>query len=187
MQHRPARLLRLVDDGFEAGGGLRMAVATHDLRQVSEPFGRTVLLAVYDVFVGSSELVAVIEFAPVPQRCTAANDNPEDCESRISARLDALPGCHVLVAREIGDVAAAAAMKRRIHPIELTRAEPIAALIARCQRMLASNPPPWLRRLMTASGGGLEHLDPEHEDPEAGAELCGSSSPPKATPLAAAL
>ncbi len=148
MQHKPARLLRLVDGNFPSGLGLRIAIATRDFRHVSEPFGRAVLLAVYDVSDRASELVSVIEFEPLLQRCNAANDNPDNCDGRVGSRLDALPGCHILVARQIGDVAAAAAMKRHIHPIELSRDEPIAALIARCQTMLSSNPPPWLRRAM---------------------------------------
>ena len=131
----------------------------------------------------ANEQVGVVELAATPRKCAAANDNPDDCQRRIEARLEALAGCHVIFARQIGDVAAAAAMKRRIHPIEMARDEPIAALLARCQAMLSANPPPWLRRITAGTIGGT----PEQDDAAAVGAACERPSSSASVLVAAAL
>ena len=143
------RRLRLIDVAATDGAALRIAVATQSNRSVDETFGRATLFAIYDVSVDACRLVELLEFAVQPRRCDdAANDNPDDCEDRVAARIAALAGCHLIFARRIGDIAVAAAMKSNIHPVELARDEPITALLDRCRAMLAGNPPPWLRHVV---------------------------------------
>ncbi|MBK8175091.1 MAG: hypothetical protein IPK66_07460 [Rhodospirillales bacterium] len=96
----------------------------------------------------------------MPRKCAADNDNPDDCDDRFEARIGALSGCQMIFARELGDIAVAAAMKARIHPIELVREEAISALISRCQTMMATNPPPWLRHVIGLEGGSSAHPTP---------------------------
>ncbi|MFO1128104.1 MAG: sigma 54-interacting transcriptional regulator [Rhodospirillales bacterium] len=143
------------------GGRLRIAMATRDAKAVNEPFGQAQWFSIYDLTAGEIELVGVVEFTPVPRKCAAANDNPDDCERRIEARMDALSGCHVIFARQLGDAAAASAMKRQMHPVEVGGDPSIAALLGRCQAMLATNPPRWLRRLTgTATDSAAAAGDP---------------------------
>lgn len=146
------RRLRLIDTSAGDRVSMRIAIATRNNRLADETFGRTTLFAVYEVAADASQLVELIEFAQRPCKCSdVANDNPDDCEARVKARIAALDGCQVVFARRIGDVAVAAAMKHNIHPVALARDEPIGALLSRCQAMLAGNPPPWLRRIIGAA------------------------------------
>ncbi|QNT70287.1 NifB/NifX family molybdenum-iron cluster-binding protein [Defluviicoccus vanus] len=149
--HQTERRLRVVCDGEQAAV-LRIAIATRNNELADVPFGRTPMFAVYEVGLDASSLRELIEFAVPPHRCAADNDNPDDCEGRLDARIAALAGCQVLFARCIGEAATAAAMKAHIHPIELARNETVVALLRRCQAMLATNPPPWLRRAVGSPG-----------------------------------
>ncbi len=173
------RKLHLVSADAEAVTTLRVAIATGCRGAADVPFGQAVTFAIYDVGPARSDLVAMIEFAAVPRRCAAANDNPDDCEFRIDARMEALAGCHVIFARRIGDVAVTAAMKRHIHPIELARDEPVGDLLQRCETMLASSPPPWVRRILNSAA---ESTGSRHEEGAAAtqsgvtSELCLASS-----------
>lgn len=149
--HQAERRLRVVHDGEQAVV-LRIAIATRNNELADVPFGRTPMFAVYEVGLDASSLRELIEFAVPPLRCAADNDNPDDCEDRLEARIAALAGCQVLFARCIGEAATAAAMKAHIHPIELARDETVVALLRRCQAMLATKPPPWLRRAAGSLG-----------------------------------
>lgn len=152
MNMKAERKLRLVEAGVENQRTLRIAVATRGHGFVDESFGRTTMFAIYEVAADASRLVELVQFAPIPRKCDAANDNPDDCEHGIEARIAALGTCHLIFARAIGDVAAASVMKGHMHPIKVARDEPIEALLGRCRAMLATNPPPWVRRIIAAAG-----------------------------------
>lgn len=151
MTNHPLRRLRLVDAASPKEPTLRIGVATSGRGVADGAFGRAPMFAIYQVGADASCLVEVLEFTAQPRRCAADNDNPNDCDDRLAARIAALSGCQVVFARQMGDAAAAAAMKAHVHPVELTWDEPIAALLRRCQSMLATNPPPWLRRAAGAA------------------------------------
>lgn len=154
------RRLRLIDAAGSGRAALRIAIATGKTGLVDATFGRATLFAVYDVERDTCQLVELIQFPRPPHTCSdAANDNPDDCEERVDARIRELAGCHVVFARRIGDVAAASAMKNNIHPIEVAKDEPITALLDRCRAMLAGNPPPWLRRIVGATPDIRERQD----------------------------
>lgn len=146
MNTKPERKIRIVGSEDDTKGTLRVAIATGGNGVVDASFGRATMFAVYEVAIETSQLVEFIQFAPLPRKCSAANDNPDECQHRIDARIAAIDTCHLIFARRIGDVAAASAIKSGIHPIAVPRDEPIPALLGRCQTMLATNPPPWLRR-----------------------------------------
>lgn len=150
MNMKHERKIRVIDTGDDTKLMLRVAVATEGNGIVDASFGQTTLFAVYEVAAEASRLVELVQFAPQPRKCAAANDNPDECEERADARIAAIDTCHLIFARRIGDVAAASAMKHHIHPIAVPRDEPIPALLGRCQTMLATNPPPWLRRLIAS-------------------------------------
>lgn len=154
------RRLRLIDAASDDRTTLRIAIATSNTGLIDATFGRATFFAVYQVAHDESQLVELIQFAPPPHACSdAANDNPDDCEERVAARIRELAGCHVVFARRIGDIATASAMKNNIHPIEVAKDEPISALLSRCRAMLADNPPPWLRRIVGAMPEALEPQD----------------------------
>lgn len=157
------RAIRLVDPCGERRTAVRVAIATGGSGLVDAPLGRTPRLAIYEVAADESRLVGLVEFSPMPRKCMAANDNPDKCEGRVAMRMAAIDACHLVFARRIGDIAATSAMKRGIHPIAVPRDEPIATLLARCQAMLATNPPPWLRKAIAAAG----HLSTRPERTEA--------------------
>lgn len=151
MNMNATRAIRLVDPGGEPRTAVRVAIATGGSGLVDASLGRTTRLAIYEVAADESRLVELVEFPPMPRKCFAANDNPEECEGLVAVRMAAIDACHLVFARRIGDIAATSAMKRGIHPIAVPRDEPITALLARCQAMLATNPPPWLRKAIGAA------------------------------------
>lgn len=146
MNTKPERKIRVVGSQGDTRAMLRVAIATGGDGVVDGSFGRATVFAIYEVATEASQLIELVQFAPLPHNCSAANDNPDECQHRIDARIAAIDGCHLIFARRIGDIAAASAIKSGIHPIAVSRDEPIPALLGRCQTMLATNPPPWLRR-----------------------------------------
>lgn len=164
------RRLRLIEAASDDRARLRIAIATGNTGLIDATFGRATHFAVYQVAHDASQLVELIQFAPPLHACSdAANDNPDDCEERVAARIRELAGCHVVFARRIGDVAAASAMKSNIHPIEVAKDEPISALLARCRAMLADNPPPWLRRI---TGAMPDAFNKQEDDAECDVGAC---------------
>lgn len=174
------RSLRLISLGLDDESILRVAVATAGSGFVDETFGRTTMFAIYEVATDTSRLAEVIQFDPLPRKCDTANDNPDDCEQRVAARMSALATCQLVFARRIGDVAAALAMKNRIHPITLTRDEAIPDLLTRCRAMLANNPPRWLRRATGADieAGVTAHTEDEPDGTESAAIVRDGTSLP---------
>lgn len=186
MRHLPRRALRLVASPSAPQSRLRVAVATRDTRHANAPFGRAPGFVIYDVTAGSSCLVERIAFDPTFRLSVTANDNIDKCLPRLDARVAALAGCHLLFACAIGECAAARIMAAGIHPLVVTRGEPIAALLGRCQAMLAEKPAPWVRRMMAGPGGGDATTDePDGPDEPNGAESL-ETVPIGAKPSAAA-
>jgi nitrogen fixation protein NifX len=71
-----------------------------------------------------------------------------DEEDLTRARANAVSGCAIVYAQQIGGPAAAKLVARRIHPMKTGGEVPIAETIAKLQDVLKGNPPPWLRKAM---------------------------------------
>jgi nitrogen fixation protein NifX len=143
------------------GGPMRIAFATHDLRNMDAHFGGARNFAIYDVTTEGYRFLEAIRFDETGKEDGVHADSDED---RITPRVDALEGCALLFILAIGGPAAAKVVNRRIHPVKLPHPKPIEQVLARVQEMLKTAPPPWLRKAM--GGEGTKNLDFLDEDIE---------------------
>jgi nitrogen fixation protein NifX len=120
---------------------VRVALASQDGRALDAHFGFARKLMVYEVTPRSHRLVSVITFS------AQSADDAED-EDKITPKVRALAGCHILLALAIGPPAAAKVIQANVHPVRIGVAESIEAAMARVRTMMTVEPPWWLRRIL---------------------------------------
>ncbi len=121
---------------------MRVAFTSTDGRIIDEHFGAARDFWVWEVGPGEARLVTKV----------SALAGAQDEEDRIAARASAIAGCALVYTVRIGGPAAAKLVARRIHPMKTGGEVPVAEAIAKLQQVLRGNPPPWLRKAMTAGG-----------------------------------
>jgi nitrogen fixation protein NifX len=138
---------------------LRIAIATQDMKALNAHFGSARKFAVYDVTPQDSRFVEAVEFGTVSDESGKHRNEGDD---RIGPKVDALRGCNLLFCLAIGGPSAVKVVNARIHPVKLPAPESIEAIIAKVQTMMAGNPPPWLRKVMSAQQErSMDYLDEE--------------------------
>ncbi len=155
-----AQRLQLVEAGEPADGlRLRIAVATQDLKSLNAHFGSARRFAVYDITPSEHRFIEAVSFGEVSNE---SGSHARDGDDRIGPKVDALAGCHLLFVLAIGGPAAAKVVSAHIHPVKLSKPEPIEDIIRRVQAMMVGNPPPWLRKVMGAkTTRSMDFLDEE--------------------------
>lgn len=149
------RRLRLIEEDagmFEEPrkpAGVRIAIATQDMKSLNAHFGSARKLAIYDVTPDAFSFVEVVGFDDVSDEGGAHKDDGDD---RITPKVDALKGVNLLFVRAIGGPAAARVVRAKIHPIKIADPQPIDDVISRVQTMLKGSPPPWLRKVLAETG-----------------------------------
>jgi nitrogen fixation protein NifX len=147
------RQLRLIDSEAEseasAAPALRIAIATQDMKALNAHFGSARKFAIYDVTPTSSAFVSAVAFDDVSDE---GGKHKDDGDDRITPKVDALAGVHLLFVRAIGGPAAAKVVRANIHPVKIADPQPIEQVIARVQAMLSGSPPPWLRKILGQAG-----------------------------------
>ena len=153
-----AQRLQIVEScDMAPGPRLRIAIATQDLKNLNAHFGSARRFAVYDVTPDSHQFIEAVAFGDVSNESGA---HARDGEDKIGPKVDALAGCHLLFVLAIGGPAAAKVVSAHVHPVKLSKPEPIDDIIARVQAMMAGNPPPWLRKVMGArTARSMDFLD----------------------------
>jgi nitrogen fixation protein NifX len=147
------RKLRIIesDEAPPAGPAIRVAIATQDRKNLNAHFGSAKTFAIYDVTVSGWTLVETVA-------CDSVSDeqgkHANDGEDRITPKVEALKGCHLLFCLAIGGPSAAKVVAAKIHPIKLPQAQPVDAVLERTRIMLEGAPPPWLRKVLAAAGMG---------------------------------
>ncbi|SFM76263.1 nitrogen fixation protein NifX [Pleomorphomonas diazotrophica] len=157
------RRLSLVDtdaaaDAAPPPGAVRVAIASTDLKALNAHFGSAPKFAVYDVTPSGWSFVEAVEFEG---NTDGGGSHRSDGDDRITPKVDALAGCHLLFCLAIGGPAAAKAVAQRIHPIKAQQA-PIDEVLEKVRVMLTGTPPPWLRKVLQAAGVGAPR--PDFED-----------------------
>lgn len=130
-------------------GALRIAIATQDLKGLNAHFGSTKLFAIYDVTPEGWTFVEVVSFDDASDQ-TGRHKN--DGDDRISPKVAALSGSHLLFCLAIGGPAAAKVVAAKIHPIKVPQPSSIEDVLQRTQTMLKTAPPPWLRKVLAEAG-----------------------------------
>lgn len=149
------RRLRLIEEETalpeepKKTAGVRIAIATQDMKSLNAHFGSARKFAIYDVTPTSSAFIEAVGFDDVSDEGGSHKDDGDD---RITPKVEALQGVNLLFVRAIGGPAAAKVVRAKIHPIKIADPQPIDDVIARVQTMLKGSPPPWLRKVLAESG-----------------------------------
>lgn len=132
-----------------AAGAVRVAIATNDMKGLNAHFGSASRFAVYDVTKEGWAFVEAIAFDDVTAE---SGQHKTDGDDRITPKVDALTGCHLLFCLAIGGPSAAKVVSAKIHPIKVPAAQPIDEVLERTRTMLNGAPPPWLRKVLAEAG-----------------------------------
>ncbi|MEZ5900400.1 MAG: nitrogen fixation protein NifX [Hyphomicrobiaceae bacterium] len=149
------RRLRLIEDEVNVTetqtkpAGVRIAIATQDMKNLNAHFGSARKFAIYDVTPDSWAFIEAVGFDDVSDEGGSHKDDGDD---RITPKVDALKGVNLLFVRAIGGPAAAKVVRAKIHPIKIPDSQPIDDVICRVQTMLKGSPPPWLRKVLAETG-----------------------------------
>ncbi|RAZ71736.1 nitrogen fixation protein NifX [Mesorhizobium atlanticum] len=159
------RRLSLVSDEVNASmplrqaAALRVAIATQDMKNLNAHFGSAKRFAVYDVTQEEWQLVEAVGFDDVSDESGKHRGEGDD---RISAKVEALKGCHLLFCLAIGGPSAAKVISAKILPIKVPQPQSMQEVLLRTQTMLRTAPPPWLRKVL--SQAGISRKKPSFED-----------------------
>ncbi|MER9867274.1 nitrogen fixation protein NifX [Mesorhizobium sp. M0136] len=161
------RRLSLVTDEVHAltpkrqAGALRVAIATQDMKNLNAHFGSARRFAVYDVMREEWNLVEAVAFDDVSDE---RGKHQTEGDDRITPKVEALKGCHLLFCLAIGGPSAAKVVSAKIHPIKVPHPQTIQEVLLRTQMMLRTCPPPWLRKVLTQAGVAEHKPSFENED-----------------------
>ena len=150
------RRLSLVDtdtaaDAAPPPGAVRVAIASTDLKGLNAHFGSAPKFAVYDVTPAGWSFVEAVEFEGNTE---GDGTHRGDGDDRITPKVEALAGCHLLFCLAIGGPSAAKVVSAKIHPIKVQAPSPIEEVLERTRTMLNGAPPPWLRKVLAEAGIG---------------------------------
>ncbi|MFC3320503.1 nitrogen fixation protein NifX [Mesorhizobium cantuariense] len=163
----PVRRLSVVPDEVHGpvrerpAGALRVAIATQDMKDLNAHFGSARRFAVYDVTREEWSLVEAVAFDDVSDQ---SGKHQAEGDDRITPKVEALKGCHLLFCLAIGGPSAAKLVSAKIHPIKVPQPESIQEVLLRTQVMLRTCPPPWLRKVLAEAGATNKKPSFEVED-----------------------
>ena len=141
-------------------GAVRVAIATRDMKNLNAHFGSASKFAVYDVTKVGWHFVEALSFDDASDESGAHKTDGDD---RISPKIEALAGCHLLFCLAIGGPSAAKVVAAKIHPIKVPSPSSIDEVLERTRVMLNGTPPPWLRKVLAEAGVGPAKADFEEE------------------------
>lgn len=130
-------------------GAVRVAIATNDMKGLNAHFGSASRFAVYDVGKDGWSFVEALAFDDVTAQ---SGEHKTDGDDRITPKVEALAGCHLLFCLAIGGPSAAKVVSAKIHPIKVQAPSPIDEVLERTRTMLNGAPPPWLRKVLAEAG-----------------------------------
>jgi len=119
-------------------GSIRIAVASNNGEQLDGHFGSCGRFLIYQVSPHEARLVDIRSTAQSPDKSDDKND----------FRAEQIRDCDVLYVVSIGGPAAAKVVKRDIHPIKIPNGDTGRAVAENLCTILATNPPPWLAKIM---------------------------------------
>jgi nitrogen fixation protein NifX len=117
---------------------IRIACASNHGERLDGHFGSCARFLIYQVSATEARLIAVRP-APVVTRLSVDHS---------AERVALISDCDLLCVLSIGGPAAARVVNSGVHPFKRPQAEDISALLHELQPVLASDPPPWLARIM---------------------------------------
>lgn len=117
---------------------LKIAFATADGTTVDQHFGWCRRFDVYEVDPDHARLAQTRELA----------EAPDEEDSKIDNRLDAVRDCAIVHVTAIGGTAAARVVNSGVMPVKVPEGSSVPELVQRLQTVLQGSPPPWLRKVL---------------------------------------
>ncbi|AWK88036.1 nitrogen fixation protein NifX [Azospirillum thermophilum] len=121
---------------------MKVAFCTQDMQHVDAHFGWAKNIAIYEVGRDGYSFVETCQFGG-----SMFEDGNED---KLVPKLEALADVAIVYLSAIGASAAARVVAKKIHPVKVEASESITALLDRLVTTINGNPPPWLRKAMSA-------------------------------------
>ncbi|WP_201842376.1 nitrogen fixation protein NifX [Microvirga zambiensis] len=140
-------------------GAMRVAIATQDIKGCNAHFGSAKRFAVYDVTPDAWNFVEAVAFDDVSDESGKHRTEGDD---RITRKVEALKGCHLLFCLAIGGPSAARLVSAKVQPVKVPQPQSIEDVLSRTKTMLRTAPPPWLRKVLAEAG--VPEKKPSFED-----------------------
>lgn len=122
---------------------MKVAFATKDLEMINEHFGWAKQFAIYDVTKDGYKMSEIVK----------TEEDLEDEDDKIKSKIDAIQGVAIMYCEAIGPTAAAKVIHSKIHPIKVTEPKSIESAAGELVKMLNTNPPPWIKRIIAQEAG----------------------------------
>jgi nitrogen fixation protein NifX len=142
------------DSGVDMPHSVRVAVASNGGENLNGHFGSAASYLVYQVSASEIRLLDV--------RWAAEADESSDKNAH---RVNLIRDCRVLYIVSIGGPASAKVIKADIHLISVPGGGPAREILKELQRVIATNPPPWLAKVLGAAEGERVKLYRATEQP----------------------
>ncbi len=131
-----------VDPGADMPHSVRVAVASNGGENLNGHFGSAASYLVYQVSASEIRLLDI-------RWATEADESSDKNAHRVNLIRD----CRVLYIVSIGGPASAKVIKADIHLIPIPAGGPAREILKELQRVIATNPPPWLAKVLGAAEG----------------------------------
>ncbi|HXX66186.1 MAG TPA: nitrogen fixation protein NifX [Polyangiaceae bacterium] len=140
-----------------SGPTLRIAIASRDGQSLNAHFGSAERFLVYDVSPGGHAFVRAIEMSSVSDE---SGDHKAESEDKNARKIALLAGCHIVFVLAIGGPVATKVIHAGIHPIKIADPEPVDSVVSKVRTLMTTDPPPWLRKVLTArTSRSMKFLD----------------------------
>lgn len=120
-----------------AGPKLTVALTSNQDEMVNGHYGSCLRILIYEVNQTDYQLIQVSEVSREFQG-----------EERALHLIELIRGCQMLFTLSIGGPAAARVTRANVHPVKRPQAVEAKVVMEELQAMLASNPPPWIKKLL---------------------------------------
>lgn len=115
---------------------INVAFCSETRTVIDSHFARCAALIIYAVDETSYQQVGEIAFF----------DQEEGEDDKVGSRIKVLENCSIVYCTAIGGPAAARLVQHKIHPLKVPDGAKIQVEIEKLQKMLRTNPPPWLKK-----------------------------------------
>lgn len=117
---------------------MKIAFATKDMEHINDHFGRAQNMALYEIDETGYKHIETISF----------KGEMDEEDDRLNPKISALASCSIVYSCAIGPMGATRLVKQRIHPMKATEDTKIKDVLDKLQATLASNPAPWLKKII---------------------------------------
>jgi len=157
-------------------GHVKIALTSNSLTKVDCAFALAKQIVFYDVTYHHSEFIDVVRFngggdggdhkgsAKNGGTCWMDDEALNAGGDRVTPRVEAIRGCHVVFTKGLSDVAAVKLRDANVFPVKMEAGRDIDEVIAYLQKMMNGHPPLWLRKALGGPRNSDYLLDKETGD-----------------------